>query len=239
MNILRNAIKLHVSVRTVKPTHVLPSFRREPPKRFSTEPDQQQQQPLPDASINQFLDSASKGFVYGKLFGITKYTMKSDIISLLEGCNLTPDDIKVSYSRSLFPVAVDTSDWDIVMPYNGKTLMSEFCLFAIRMLRFPSPSAFSNAARTIRRFDRLYRLDRVVLQGLPRSAALEDVERFLSGCEYDSSSIQTVTFTRPGFTNLVRLTTVQFPSHIEAMNACISKNRKICLNNQISVRVLY
>ncbi|KAB2048243.1 hypothetical protein ES319_A13G102200v1 [Gossypium barbadense] len=213
MNILRNAIKLHVSVRTVKPTHVLPSFRREPPKRFSTEPDQQQQQPLPDASINQFLDSASKGFVYGKLFGITKYTMKSDIISLLEGCNLTPDDIKVSYSRSLFPVAM--------------------------MLRFPSPSAFSNAARTIRRFDRLYRLDRVVLQGLPRSAALEDVERFLSGCEYDSSSIQTVTFTRPGFTNLVRLTTVQFPSHIEAMNACISKNRKICLNNQISVRVLY
>ncbi|KAG4165676.1 hypothetical protein ERO13_A13G095390v2 [Gossypium hirsutum] len=213
MNILRNAIKLHVSVRTVKPTHVLPSFLREPPKRFSTEPDQQQQQPLPDASINQFLDSASKGFVYGKLFGITKYTMKSDIISLLEGCNLTPDDIKVSYSRSLFPVAM--------------------------MLRFPSPSAFSNAARTIRRFDRLYRLDRVVLQGLPRSAALEDVERFLSGCEYDSSSIQTVTFTRPGFTNLVRLTTVQFPSHIEAMNACISKNRKICLNNQISVRVLY
>ncbi|XP_052880671.1 uncharacterized protein LOC108457629 isoform X2 [Gossypium arboreum] len=213
MNILRNAIKLHVSVRTVKPTHVLPSFLSEPPKRFSTEPDQQQQQPLPDASINQFLDSASKGFVYGKLFGITKYTMKSDIISLLEGCNLTPDDIKVSYSRSLFPVAM--------------------------MLRFPSPSAFSNAARTIRRFDRLYRLDRVVLQGLPRSAALEDVERFLSGCEYDSSSIQTVTFTRPGFTNLVRLTTVQFPSHIEAMNACISKNRKICLNNQISVRVLY
>ncbi|KAB1994628.1 hypothetical protein ES319_D13G111400v1 [Gossypium barbadense] len=229
MNILRNAIKLHVSVRTVKPIHVLPSFLREPPKRFSTEPDQQQQQPLPDASVNQFLDSASKGFVYGKLFGITKYTMKSDIISLLEGCNLTPDDIKVSYSRSLFPVAM--------------------------MLLFPSPSAFSNAGRTIRRFGRLYRLDRVdtsdwdivmpyngktvVLQGLPRSAALEDVERFLSGCEYDSSSIQTVTFTRPGFTNLVRLTTVQFPSHIQAMNACISKNRKICLNNQISVRVLY
>ncbi|TYG37141.1 hypothetical protein ES288_D13G118300v1 [Gossypium darwinii] len=163
MNILRNAIKLHVSVRTVKPIHVLPSFIREPPKRFSTEPDQQQQQPLPDASVNQFLDSASKG---------------------------------CCCSRHL-------------------------------------------AGRTIRRFGRLYRLDRVVLQGLPRSAALEDVQRFLSGCEYDSSSIQTVTFTRPGFTNLVRLTTVQFPSHIQAMNACISKNRKICLNNQISVRVLY
>ncbi|TYG37142.1 hypothetical protein ES288_D13G118300v1 [Gossypium darwinii] len=179
MNILRNAIKLHVSVRTVKPIHVLPSFIREPPKRFSTEPDQQQQQPLPDASVNQFLDSASKGCCCSR--------------------HLAGRTIR-RFGRLYRLDRVDTSDWDIVMPYNGKT---------------------------------------VVLQGLPRSAALEDVQRFLSGCEYDSSSIQTVTFTRPGFTNLVRLTTVQFPSHIQAMNACISKNRKICLNNQISVRVLY
>ncbi|KAL4323302.1 hypothetical protein GQ457_11G007660 [Hibiscus cannabinus] len=230
MNLLRNAIQSHVSVRTVKPIHALPSFLREPPRRFSTEPDQQQQQPpLPDASVDAFLDSASKGFVYGKLFGATKYTMKSDVISLLEGCNLTPDDIKVSYSRSFFPVAM--------------------------MLRFPSPGAFSNATRTLRRFDRLYRLDRVndsdwdivtpyngktvVLQGLPRSAGFEDIERFLSGCDYDPSSIQSFTSNRPGFTTGLRLTTVQFPSHIQAMNACISKNRKVCLNNQVSVRVLY
>ncbi|KAK8546331.1 hypothetical protein V6N13_067556 [Hibiscus sabdariffa] len=229
MNLLRNAIKSHVSVRTIKPTHALPSFFREPPRRFSTEPNQQQQPPVAEASVDQFLDSASKGFAYGKLFGATKYTMKSDIISLLEGCNLTPDDIKFSYNRNFFPVAM--------------------------MLRFPSPAAFSNATRTIRRFDQLYRLDRVdasdwdivtpyngktvVLQGLPRSAAFEDIERFLSGCDYDSSSVQTFTSTRTGSTNGFRLTTVQFPSHIQAMNACISKNRKLCLNNQVSVRVLY
>ncbi|KAE8702494.1 putative Tetratricopeptide repeat-like superfamily protein [Hibiscus syriacus] len=228
MNILRNAIKSRVSVLTVKPTHALPSFLRESPRRFSTESNQRQP-PSPEASVDAFIDSASKGFVYGKLFGATKYTMKSDIISLLEGCNLTPDDIKVSYNRNFFPVAM--------------------------MLRFPSPSAFSNATRTIRKFDRLYRLDRanagdwdivtpyngktVVLQGLPRSVGFEDIERFLSGCDYDSSSVQSFTLTRPGSTNVFRLTTVQFPSHIQAMSACISKNRKVCLNNQVSVRVLY
>ncbi|XP_022743422.1 uncharacterized protein LOC111294395 isoform X2 [Durio zibethinus] len=212
MNLLRNAIKSHVSVRTIRPIHALPSFLRESPKRFSTETDQPQP-PQPDASVDQFLEAANRGFVYARLSGTSKYTMKSDIISLFEGCNLTADDIKVSYSRSLLPVAV--------------------------MLRFSSPGVFSNATRTIRRFDRLYRLERVVLQGLPRSVNLEDIERFLSGCDYDSSSIQTATFTRPGSTNLVRLTTVQFPSQIQAMNACISKNRNLCLNNQISMRVLH
>ncbi|XVF08005.1 hypothetical protein REPUB_Repub06bG0187900 [Reevesia pubescens] len=212
MNFLRNATKSHVSVRTIKPIHALPSFLRESPKRFCTETDQPQP-PQSDASVDQFLQSASRGSVYARLYGTTKFTMKSDIISLLEGCNLSPDDIKVSYSRSLFPVAMT--------------------------LRFSSPAAFSNATRTIRRFDRLYRLERVVLQGLPRSSMLEDVERFLSGCDYDSSSIRMVTFTKPGSTNIVRLTTVQFPSQIQAMNACISKNRNLCLNNHVSVRVLY
>ncbi|KAK8651205.1 hypothetical protein V6N13_140817 [Hibiscus sabdariffa] len=181
MNLLRNAIKSHVSVRTIKPTHALPSFFREPPNRINNN---RRWRKLP--SINSLIPPAkftpSKhflGFAYGKPFGATKYTMKSDIISLLEECNLTPDDIKVSYNRNFFPVAM--------------------------MLRFPSSAAFSNATRTIRRFDRLYRLNRVdasdwdivtpyngktvVLQGLPRSAAFEDIERFLSGCDYDSSSV--------------------------------------------------
>ncbi|XVE76282.1 hypothetical protein DITRI_Ditri12bG0159500 [Diplodiscus trichospermus] len=211
MNLVRNAIQSHVLVRTIKPTHALPPFLRESPKRFSTETDQPQP-PQPDVSVDQFLNSASKGFVHARLSGTMRHTMKSDIISLLEGCTLTPDDIKVSYSRSLFPVAM--------------------------MLRFSSPALFSNATRIIRRFDRLYRLERVVLQGIPRNALVEDIERFLSGCDYDSSSIQTVAFTRPGSTNVVRLTTVQFPSQIQAVNACITKNRSLCLNNQISVRVL-
>ncbi|KAK6231516.1 hypothetical protein QUC31_011211 [Theobroma cacao] len=228
MNLLRNAIKSHVSVRTIRPMQALPSFLGASPKRFSTGTDEPQP-PQPDASVNQFMESASKGFVFAKLHGITKHTMKSDIMSLLEGCNLTADDIKVHYSRSFFPLGM--------------------------MLRFSSPAAFSNAARTIRRFDRLYRLEKVeasdwdivrpyngktvLLLGIPRNALVEDVERFLSGCDYDPSSIQMVTVPKPGTPVPFRFTTVRFPSQIQAMNACISKNRNVCLNNQLSVRVLH
>lgn len=32
-------------------------------------------------------------------------------------------------------------------------------------------------------------LFQILLHGIPRNALIEDVERFLSGCQYDSSSI--------------------------------------------------
>ncbi|XVE96786.1 hypothetical protein REPUB_Repub02eG0253000 [Reevesia pubescens] len=82
---------------------------------------------------------------------------------------------------------VNDSNWDIVTPYNGET---------------------------------------VVLRGLPQTAILEDVERFLSGCDYDSSSIQMISFTKPGSNNFVKLATVQFPSQIQSMNGSISKKQK-------------
>ena len=43
------------------------------------------------------------GLVYGKLFGITKHTTKSDIVNLLEGCEMSLDDIKVNYAKSFAP----------------------------------------------------------------------------------------------------------------------------------------
>ena len=43
------------------------------------------------------------GLVYGKLFGITRHTLKTDIINMLEGCNLTMDDVKVDYNWSFTP----------------------------------------------------------------------------------------------------------------------------------------
>lgn len=46
------------------------------------------------------------GVVYGKLLGISRQTLKSDIINLLEGCNLTPDDLKVNYTRNYMPFAM-------------------------------------------------------------------------------------------------------------------------------------
>ncbi|KAI8017419.1 putative sugar phosphate/phosphate translocator [Camellia lanceoleosa] len=74
------------------------------------------------------------GLVYGKLFGITKHTTKSDIISLLEGCNVNLDDMKVDYNRTYMPTGM--------------------------MIQFPSQYAYDVAIREINRKARLYKLER-------------------------------------------------------------------------------
>ncbi|KAF9605942.1 hypothetical protein IFM89_021268 [Coptis chinensis] len=84
--------------------------------------------------------------------------------------------------------------------------------------------------------DHLFCLYQVLLQGLPRNALPEDIERFLCGCDFNSSSLHI--FLRQSFPDPVRMALVQFPSEIEAMNAVIVKNRSFCLNNQILMRVL-
>nr|POE59845.1 hypothetical protein CFP56_50031 [Quercus suber] len=73
-----------------------------------------------------------------------------------------------------------------------------------------------------------------LLQGFPRNALPEDVERFLTGCVYEASSIEM--FMRGAFPDAIRMAIVNFPSKNEAMNAFIKKNRGICLNNQISLK---
>ncbi|XP_044463720.1 uncharacterized protein LOC123194540 [Mangifera indica] len=225
MSLLRAAIKSRFSLQAIRPSHALPFFLRESPKRFSTETETPA---CADASsIDPFLRTPNGG-VYGRLSGVTirKQTLKSDIINLLESVDLTPDDVKVNYTRNFMPVGillqlrsstdfdhafkaiakkgrmyrldkVNRSDWDIVMPYNGKT---------------------------------------VLLEGIPQNAQPDDVERFLSGCEFDASSIQM--FVRPANPELIRMATVRFPSQTQAMNAYLRKNRGFCLNNQISMRVL-
>ncbi|KAF2311968.1 hypothetical protein GH714_027634 [Hevea brasiliensis] len=165
--------------------------------------------------------------VYGKLFGITRQTLRTDVINLLEGCNLTLDDIKVNYNRDFLPVGM--------------------------MIQFPSRLAFDNAFKVIAKKGRLYRLENadrsqwdflmphdgktLLLEGIPRNAQLEDVERFLSGCEYDPSSIQLTV--RQGLPDPIRIARLRCSTRTEAMNAFITKNRGFCLNNQITVRVLH
>ncbi|KAJ0087938.1 hypothetical protein Patl1_31978 [Pistacia atlantica] len=226
MNLLRNAIKSSLSLRTIKPSHGLPFFHRESPKCFSTETETETPASADGSSVDQFLHTPNKGAVYGKLIGPTKLTLKSDIINLLEGSKLTPDDVKVNYSWNYTPFAI--------------------------MVRFPSRSAFDNAFRQIAKNGRLYRLDKVdrsfwdnvmpydgktvLLQGIPQNAFPDDIDNFLSGCEYDASSIQM--FVRPGNQELIRMATVRFPSQTQAMNAFLRKNRGFCLNNQILMRVL-
>ncbi|XP_050227996.1 uncharacterized protein LOC126677430 [Mercurialis annua] len=190
-------------------------------KYFSVQPDQ----PLPSSTIDPFLRTTGEGVAYGKLFGINKHTLKTDIVNLLEGCNLHTDDIKISYNNNYNPLAMT--------------------------IQFSSAQSFENAIKVIGRKGRLYRLEKsdrsqwdpimpydgktAVLHGIPINAFPEDVERFLSGCEFDSSSIRMLM--RPGL-GFTKLASVRFLSRGEAMNALITKNRGFCLNNQISVQVL-
>lgn len=108
----------------------------------------------------------------------------------------------------------------------------------------------------------------VLLQGIPREGTLVDIERFLSGCQYDASSIDMFMRLVPArfemsynlcfmllmtiFQGLIiwhnwwpcraaikdKLATVRFLTQTQAMNCFITKNKGYCLNNQVLVRVL-
>ncbi|PIA52899.1 hypothetical protein AQUCO_01000637v1 [Aquilegia coerulea] len=194
---------------------------------FSTEGggQQQQQPPLHDSAVDSILQSSDTGLVYAKLIGIGKHTLKTDIINALEGCNLSPQDIKVEYNRYFIPQSM--------------------------VVRFHNQSEFDNALRIVRR-KQLYKLDQVdhgmwgipsyegrsvLLQGLPRFAAPEDIERVLSGCDYNSSNLEI--FLRQGNPDPMKWAVVQFPSKIEAMNAVLLKNKSFCQNEQVFMRVLH
>ena len=55
---------------------------------------------------NEFFVTLLSGLVYGKLYGITRNVLKTDIVNLLEGCNLSLDDVKVEYNRSFTPTSM-------------------------------------------------------------------------------------------------------------------------------------
>ncbi|XP_054803247.1 uncharacterized protein LOC129306596 [Prosopis cineraria] len=191
---------------------------------FSTEAGQPPQGPVADS----FLRSPRQGLVYGRLLGVRKHTLKTDIIHFLKDSNLTMEDVKVDYDRYFTPLAM--------------------------MLQFHSHGAYEQAFRHIARNGRLYKLERVdraqwdivtpydgktiLMRGFPRNALIDEIERFLHGYEYDRSSINI--FLRQGETidNPVKMATVRFRSRTDAMNAFITKNRTFCLNSQISILVL-
>ncbi|PWA58404.1 hypothetical protein CTI12_AA400400 [Artemisia annua] len=60
---------------------------------------------------------------------------------------------------------------------------------------------------------------KLVLQGIPPNANLEDIERFLAGCEYDPSNIRQ--FSRQGPSGPTRMVLVRFISPTAAMTAMI------------------
>ncbi|XP_020206780.1 uncharacterized protein LOC109791841 [Cajanus cajan] len=197
-----------------------------PLRCFSTEAEQSLPNSTPSPS---FFDTDNSGATYGKLLGVHKRVLKTDIINYLEGCNLTMEDVKMDYNRSFFPVST--------------------------LLQFPSRASYDNAIRVIVRKGRSYKLemadrsqwDRVtpydgktiLIEGVPRATTYEDVQRILSGFEYDFSSINMYLRAGEGVrADPLKMITVRFHSRIQAMNAYIAKNGTFCLNNRISIQVI-
>lgn len=179
-----------------------------------------------DSSVDQFLNPP-EGLVFGRVTGngVGKNTTKSDIIHYFEGCNLSAGDVKVEYNRSYNPVAL--------------------------MLQFPSQSAYDTALRQVIRKGRLYKIEKVnrtmwdfvaaydgkaiLLQGIPRNALPDDIERFLSGTNYDPNFQPSI---RLGAIDSIRFALVQFPTRPDAMNAFLTRNKSFCLNSPIIMRLL-
>uniref|UniRef100_A0A1J3E932 RRM domain-containing protein n=1 Tax=Noccaea caerulescens TaxID=107243 RepID=A0A1J3E932_NOCCA len=236
MSIIRSAIKSSLCLRPFDPVISRSSlpFLQEWRKCLSTATEQPPSSPSPPSPGGFPIDGLNKPSgsgedrLYGKFSGFSKHTLKTDIMNVLEGCNVTPEDLKFSYMRSgnLNPAAV--------------------------YVQFPSRSSYDNAMRAITKKGRLYRLERathsqwdpitpydgkvVVLHGIPPNAIIDDIDRFLSGCLYHPGSIQFLTIQELGYPKRVVL--VRFTSQIQAMNAYITKNRNFLLNQRIALQVL-
>ncbi|XP_024985398.1 uncharacterized protein LOC112521004 [Cynara cardunculus var. scolymus] len=210
-SLLQNAVRISSSrlMRKVHPHKGIRSVLSSSPtlRQLSTESASPTNQ---FSSTKPLFETPSSGLVYGRLVGITKNTLKSDILSLLEECNLSADDLKVDYNPFYLPTGM--------------------------IVQFASRSAYDAAARVVNRKGRLYKLDRanranwdyvqpyggkfVLLQGIPPNATIEDIERFLAVCDYDSSNIRL--FFRQGASGSIPTA---------AMSAMITKNRGFCYNN--------
>ncbi|KAI3791703.1 hypothetical protein L2E82_05564 [Cichorium intybus] len=227
MNLLQHAVRSSssCSMRNVHPYQAIRSLISCSPSlhQFSTE----SAPPTNQSSFTKPLfETPSSGLFYGKLVGITKNTLKSDVLSLFEECKLTGDDLKVDYNPSYSPTGM--------------------------MVQFSSKNAYDAALRAVARKGRLFRMERadrsnwdyvqpydgkyVLLQGIPPNANLEDIERFLAGCEYDASSIRL--FSRQGASGPTRMALVRCLSPTAAMSAMMRTNRGFCFNNQVLVNVL-
>ncbi|KAL9251548.1 hypothetical protein AKJ16_DCAP13895 [Drosera capensis] len=236
MNLLRRTQRLQFPLQslTFNKTHLPISFlvSHSSCRRFSTEaegvaagaPIEGNSENSGSGSVIELLKMPRDGLRYGKLFGFQRNTLKSDLITMLEGCTLTPDDVKFVYNRFFTPTSA--------------------------LVRFPSQKVYDIGLREVKN-GRVYRLEKadpsewdftkfyngkyVLLQGVPARSSLDDIDRFLQGFDFDASSVEIII--RQSLAG--KMAVIRFPSQIEAMNATIRKNRAFIDNFQVNVRVLH
>ncbi|KAK8952993.1 hypothetical protein KSP40_PGU017866 [Platanthera guangdongensis] len=222
------------------------------------------------------------GAVYAKLTGLGRNTLKTDIIHLLEGSNLSTADVKFVYNSTFTPISmmlrfpsqssydialrqtlrkgrlynlekIYSGQWDITESHDGRTGKSVILVVVDKLSKYGHFIAMSHpyTGATVadvfaKEIVRLHGIpsavisDRdpvfVMVYGIPRSAVRDDIDRFLSGCNFDPSSFRYVN--RPGIQSAVKAITFRVASTLEAINFCIRKNRSVCSNAPVTVRVL-
>lgn len=218
MGLLRAVAKSNRSIQTgIQDQGLMLSLSRQ----LSTQMETPQKDKDKDNSSDPFLQNPSTGLIYKRLLINGKHTRKSDVINMLGTSRLSLDDVRFEYNANYAPVAaiIQFTSWNVYDSVKAGNRKGGL----IRMER---------ADRQM--WDALPRYDgkTILLQGIPRNAVAEDVERFLAGCRYDASSIQM--FGRQP----TRTVLVEFPSQTLATHAFITKNRGFCLNNQVTLRLL-
>ncbi|VFQ61371.1 unnamed protein product [Cuscuta campestris] len=237
MSLIRITAKSSRPIQVALGNQWVSSLNRNSPRLFTTDAQNPPPAPPPqqprtgDLPPRPIPNLEANGKVYGRINLIGRFASKTDIIAMMGDCHVTVEDVKFEYNTS----------------FNGTSVV----------IQFRSQADYSTALRAVTpkttRQGGLLRVDRmqwenvrsydgksIVLQGIPRNAVFDDVERFLSGCQYDASSIDIRPMPlRPGSTESVKRAVVNFPSRLAASHAFITKNRGFCLNNQISIRILH
>ncbi|CAK7342882.1 unnamed protein product [Dovyalis caffra] len=174
--LLRKTIKSNSTLQSFRPNNTLPLFLHQDTKHFSTETQPPPQENNDTSSIDPFLQSSNTSLAYARFYGVRKHTMKTDIINLFEGSNLTHDNIRFIHNRSYIPFAAGAYD-------NAQKALTR----AGRLYRMEKtePHVWDAALRNC------YDGKTVLLEGLPPNALTDDIERFLSGLEFLPSSIKT------------------------------------------------
>lgn len=227
MGLLRNVLKSGHLIRVVHQNPRISSFLGDSLRAFSTAGGTTTQNSSP--ILDPFSHNPTTGLTYAALTGITTYTTKDDILNFFDDCKLTPEDLKVDYNPSYLP--------------NGM------------LIQFPSKNAYDNALKTLGRKVHGYRLiwitphrwasvssyngKALLLQGIPRNALQDDIDRLLSGCHHDGTGTSIKIFTRYTGKELTRMAIVEFPSAILARLAYLTTTREFCLNSQVLAQVLY
>ncbi|KAL6907666.1 hypothetical protein ACP4OV_002705 [Aristida adscensionis] len=164
-----------------------------------------------DSQEDSFLKASREGLAYGRFYSVIaggnrlgKDMLKTDIIHQLDRSGLTLDDVKIDYNRGYNPMGAGNSSsknsWSWGTLAAGYSELQKFMELTLGLLRFPSKASFTTAARQTTQ-SRLYRLEEisrdewdlkqsfnekaVLLQGVPRNALPEDIERFLCGTNFE------------------------------------------------------